>query len=450
MIASLISPTICLIDDEEIDFRPILEALNGLHLGCVHLKGSNEAELPSAGKQFKSLRLVFTDLHLSGTYGKAAASHTANVFSRIVSEETGPVLVVIWSKYAGDVVKADLPSGEEETEAALFKRTLLEAFPNYKEKLIFLEMAKPKPPRAQEWVDELKAQINATLIGQDAVHAVWIWESLVKEAAALVSAGLTTMSVTANDVSLAQNLTLTLQLLTHAQCEGVPSADAAPRYFASALSQLLLDQLEHLQSVQSLTQHGPWLANKAAGTDLAERRGKINAGLLTTAAQNTATPLLPGTVYRISNHEFFQQSFGFDVLDLMTELYNGSANGWQDWLKKAAPVLIELSPACDIDNGKRRSALFIAGLVLPAATRSSIKAQGDGVHVFPDFELRWTLGDYQPQSSILAVLCRYRVTAPPTQIPPSLLPWFRLRELPTASLRNLNAGQVSRVGYVSC
>lgn len=144
MIPQLASPSVCVIDDEEHDYRPILDALLRLGLGCVHVRGDNEENLPP--QPFNGLRIVFTDLHLAGHIGKAAASHTANVFAKVVSKDTAPVVVVIWSKYANDPADREegLPPEDQLTEADLFKQTLLEAKPEFKERLVFLDMQKPK------------------------------------------------------------------------------------------------------------------------------------------------------------------------------------------------------------------------------------------------------------------------------------------------------------------
>jgi hypothetical protein len=93
----LSSPSVCVIDDEAEEYQPILNALLKLGIGCVHVHGDAASPLPP--KPFRGLRIVFTDLYLSSASGKTAASHTANVFRKVVSADTAPILVVIWSKH---------------------------------------------------------------------------------------------------------------------------------------------------------------------------------------------------------------------------------------------------------------------------------------------------------------------------------------------------------------
>src|SRR5258707_10481824 len=101
MISQLQAASVCVIDDEPADYKPLLKALQQLRISSVHVKGNTEASLPH--KPLDGLRVVFMDLHLSGQVGKAAASHAANVFSRVVRDSTAPLIVIIWSKYRNDV-----------------------------------------------------------------------------------------------------------------------------------------------------------------------------------------------------------------------------------------------------------------------------------------------------------------------------------------------------------
>lgn len=114
MISQLASPSVCVIDDETADYAPILAALNGLYVSSIHLLGTLDSLPP---EPFRRLQLVFLDLHLSGTIGKDAASYTANFFRKVVSVNTAPVMIIIWSKYADDKVDAaDVPPEDQETE----------------------------------------------------------------------------------------------------------------------------------------------------------------------------------------------------------------------------------------------------------------------------------------------------------------------------------------------
>lgn len=450
MITSLASPTVCVIDEDPKDYRPILDALNGLYLSCVHIRGDSIEQLPK--QPFRGLRLVFTDLHLTGSSGKDAASHTANVFQKVVSADTAPVVVVIWSKYANErIANLDLPPEDQETEAQLFKRTLLEAEKKYEGRLLFIEMSKPTPSdRAEDWVGELKEQIEEMLQGQEAIHALWTWEALVREAGQSVSEGLTSL-VQPYGMAVGDGLKKAMQLVVKAQCEGALSAEMAPKHLSTVLAQLLMDQIEHSNGETALSHHGTWLGAQVDGVDtLIAFAPQMNGLLLTAATQNNSTPFLPGTIYRVCKHEKFKELFGVECFEFMTELYkkDNSHLSWQEWLKMAEPVLVEISSACDIDQEDRLNALLMAGLILPDTARFNAKT-GGAFEVLPNFTLRWPMDEFDAQDSFLIFCSRYKVTTLSTAVPAELKPWFRLRELPTASLRNWHAGHASRVGYVS-
>ncbi len=445
MLEALASPSVCVIDDEKADYEPILAVLNGCFISAIHLSGSPDS-LPV--EPFSKLQLVFLDLHLSGTIGKDAASYTANFFRRTVSSSTAPLVVVIWSKYAGDV-----PAGEEETEAQLFKRTLLEAVPDYVGRLIFVEMPKPKTDaRPADWRDTLKAEIEAALQGQSAIEVLWAWRNLVQQGCAKVSQDLTLTaqtSIAGTARTLTDGLMATMQKLAKAQSDdGQLGVSTAPSYLLSVLSQLLLDQLENPIGAAGIAAHGDWLS-AAPGQVPADFPAKMN-GMLLTSEPNAEVVYAPGTVFRITDSAGFQAAFGKGIDDFLSVWVAASKQDWQAWLRIAEPVLIELSPVCDLAQGHRVNSLLVAGVIVPSTHLGNWRKSGDAFgNLAVNFHLRWPIENFVEQEVSLSVCNRYKVTLPATQAVNWLMPWFRLRELPTASIRNASAAHASRVGYAS-
>ena len=74
MITQLASPSVCVVDDEPEEYKPILAALNELYVSTIHILGNEIEKLPP--KPFRHLQLLFLDLHLTNMVGKSAASHT--------------------------------------------------------------------------------------------------------------------------------------------------------------------------------------------------------------------------------------------------------------------------------------------------------------------------------------------------------------------------------------
>lgn len=181
------------------------------------------------------------------------------------------------------------------------------------------------------------------------------------------------------------------------------------------------------------------------------------------ATPTTTSSFLPGTVYGGIDDDNFKNLFGLKVGELAHQTFakrHHSADvsseaqkaidkeDYKNWREKAKPVLIEVSPACDVAQGTRCSALLIAGLILPSEMRVNVK-KGDAYQVLPTFSLRWEMDGFTKQDVFIVFGSRYKITLPVTKVTEWLKPWFRLRELPTASLRNWHAGHASRVGYVS-
>lgn len=444
MIETLASPSICVIDEDERDYRPILDALNGLYLSCVHIKGDTTESLPP--QPFKDLRLVFTDLYLaSGPTGKDMASHTANIFRKVVSAETAPVIVVIWSKHAGEKVDDGTPEDDQQTEADLFKNALLEADPKYSGRLIFVEMAKT---RGDDWVSELKGHIRKLLEGQESISALWVWEKLVKTSAYKVSKDLTDYSILSGSGNTLKGLKEILQLLTHAQKEGTNlTHEVAPHYLSAVLGQLLIDQLEHADGAEELSRHGRWLIEQCNSIEALSP--SINSMLLTADIPNSPVPFLPGSVYLVTDNVELEKLIGSDQEKIKSSLSaKNSGQALHDWIASAEIVMLELSPGCDVDNGSRVSATLLVGLILPKSHFDNAK-KADSIQKMPVFSLRKGMGSFGKQDVFLVYSSRNKVTLPSNNMPDWLQPWFRLRELPTASIRNWHASQASRVGYVS-
>jgi hypothetical protein len=441
MINQLASPSVCVVDDEIKDYEPILRALNELYVSCVHILGNDIEKLPV--RPFKRLQLVFLDLHLTNTTGKNAASYTANVFTKIVSPETAPIVVVIWSKYAQDV-----PPGEEETEAQLFKRILIEFEPRYEGRLIFVEMPKPKPDdHPQDWTDRLKTEIDKALQQQEAVGLLWTWDSLVRDATIGVSEGLTAMAASSRKAGteLKDALKEAMQRLAAAQGEGDFTPASAPAHLVTVLTELVTDQLEHTD-VMPVAHHGTWLAANPSNKLEPGFAVHMN-GLLLTAGRPASGPFQPGVIYRVKDAAYFKTLFGVEVA-MFVELCGPGDPYRAAWIAAAKPVLIEISPVCDVAQRKRVNASFVAGLIVPAAMANRRKGSGPFDTSLPSLHVRWAAPDFGAQDAALIFNHLYKVTIPVTAPSDGIEPWFRIRETPTASLRATQSSYASRIGFV--
>jgi hypothetical protein len=92
--------------------------------------------------------------------------------------------------------------------------------------------------------------------------------------------------------------------------------------------------------------------------------------------------------------------------------------------------------------------MLLGGLMVSSAAQKHVK-RSEAVEVSPTFTLRWSADGFKEEDVLIVFFSRLKVTIAATKEPAALIPWFRIRELPTASLRNWQAGHASRVGYVS-
>jgi hypothetical protein len=462
MIPRLVCPSVCIIDDEKKDYQPILEALRRLGVSCVHDRGTSGTK---TRRKLKGIRLIFTDLHLGGQVGKAAASHTANIFKALIPSDTAPLLVVIWSKYAADPAgDAGTPVEDQPTEAELFKQELLAAVPEFKERLVFCQMKKPKAqyrPKGKKWVTKLKRDIREEVEKVAAFDVLWAWESFVREAGMKLTENLTALALQPDPatataaqptMSLHDRLKLALRVLVREQGGPDCSPSTAPRQLASVLAQTLADHLEHWDALSAVSKHGAWLSDSKGLPATTTIAPGINGLLLTAGPSKRGLPFIPGTVYRLTDVNKFKDTFGVPAGEIINICYRKLDNGtgWtrDQWKAQAKPVMIEISPACDVHQGTRRQALLLAGLILPSSARPNAKRDG-AFDTLPDVSIRWPAADFVAQDAFLMFCSRYKATLTPKKEPRWLKPWFRLRDLPTASLRNWYASNAARVGYVS-
>jgi hypothetical protein len=453
MISYLASPSVCVIDEDPKDYEPILDALMTLGLGCVHVLGKSGAPLPP--KPFEALRLVFTDLHLSGQVGKAAASHTANVVKKVVSAECGPVLIVIWSKYAGDPAgDVSLPPEDQPTEADLFKAELLSSEPKFKARLIFAEMPKPKlpdRPAVDEWIKTLQLEIANVLKTIGAFEILWTWEALARDAGIEVSETLTKLADTsaAGAEPLEIKLKLILRLLAQQQGGPDSSAATAPRHLLTVFSQIGLDVLETASSATGLEVHAGWLAEKVDdGIRKKHRSAKLNAALLTASAVPAFAPFIPGTVYDVLDDQAFTAATGLSAEKLQRDCFEGDPDkspAFADFKARTKLVAIEITPACDFHQGHRRCATLLVGLAYPVDLQKKANSK-DACKTTPLFEDRYAA---QPVDVGFVFCGRYRFTASLAQHPAWLGPRLRLRDILVTDIRNWHSSQASRVGYLS-
>jgi hypothetical protein len=247
--------------------------------------------------------------------------------------------------------------------------------------------------------------------------------------------------------------------LAKAQGEGDLSSATAPGHLIAILSQLLMDQLEHSGGRPAIAADGVWLSQAPSSRTKASVAAKMNGFLLTAERSLGAIPFGPGTIYAATNTGRFLTTFGITrdhIEKMFCKLKRANTNAAQmdEWYNAIKPIMLEISPVCDIAQGKRYNAHIVGGLAVPAANIERTKMSGESFTVLPPsstptLSLRWPLAGFNADEIKIVFHHGLKATMNAAAEPAWFLPWFRLRELPTTAVRNPHMSHGSRVGYVS-
>lgn len=437
---------ICLIDDEPDEYLQLIHALSRIGLGCLHIDGTKEEELPDA--PLAGLRLVFLDMQL-GTTGDAnqITAHTANVFARVVAQDGGPILVVIWTKHDHYVDS--------------FKARLFEKWPGYLGRLVFIQMIKPVP-KANIDPLKLEAAIRDQLGKNYPLDLIWQWEQSVHDAAtdttsalahhAAKRAGVTTMDdekTAADKVEAA--FKFLLRVMLDAAAGRNTREESALRDLLSGLATLHTDRLEH-NSSEGVVSSAPLLLKERRPEPTPAESAAINAMLLVAPVDTDVTRLCPGSLYTFSDTDLFNRTFGQEWIKIAEKIFDPNeikSDEKSEILKLCRPVLAEISGDCDYAQRKRPVARLVTGVLAPSELANKIADEKKfsaaaylrhGIAV----TIQNPAGNWRP-----IYVAQYSFSLSPPNLPVFLQPIGRLRSGPLTELRHWFAAHTTRPGYLS-
>jgi hypothetical protein len=446
---------VCVIDDEPREYRRLLRALNSLRLGCVHIAGDKVEDLPT--EPFCGLRLVFLDMHL-GTHGgmeaRAVTAHTANVFTHVVSPNSAPIVVIVWTKYAHLI--------------ASFRDSLFEAAPDFRGRLFFVRMDKPQRS-AQINVEELRKAIEAEIDKLYPLPLMWTWDAFVQRAACGATAELCRLAATQAQLTpgddenqertkMVNALTSVLTVLLRAEA----GMSASPELAASTLLDVLIplhsDRLENFSGQPELESARALLeSNEGIGPASADVIIGLNTMLLTGAFHAEGEPFRPGTVYHICNANGFKNAVGFSVEQMAAALCQKdllkieNVAKLQEWIAACRPIVVEMSPACDFAQRKRPIARFVAGFLVPPGQEKHTKERPTDDDRAIRALRKVKIPALDQEAVWLPIFSSALVLAIPEKLAvPFFQPIARLKEPVLSDLRNWLSGQGARTGYLCC
>ena len=328
--------SVLILDDREKDARPIREALARSGIGAIHVSDEMQPESP-----LKGIRVAMLDIHLQGLASDPEASikATCDLIDRIIHEQNGPYVAVIWTGNPGDADRFKQELGAVRCPPV---------------RMVTLEKSNVfKGGKADAEV--ILNEIERAIADSPALPVASLWEEIVREAAndTLVSLSL------ADDQAVNR---LAALLRAEADLAALEEDAAGMRSLLAALNPVHFDMTEKRSASMDSEASAVMPIRKKA------KAGKRDLPLAEQAQLNTA--LLfdpqpggfgPGRLYRYGD---------------IAGLGIGVALAAEDRIRRdtaedeeVLPVFfLEVSAACDHQQGKIRAARLIAGVAFSAAT----------------------------------------------------------------------------------
>jgi len=463
---------VCIIDDEREEYLPLIQALGRLRIGSIHVAGDKVEDLPD--EPLSGLRLVFLDMKL-GTEGddNMVTAHTAQVFSRVVSPTSAPLVVVVWTKHK-DLIET-------------FRQRLFDAYPEYQGRLLFTRIEKPTDGSYTS-AEVLRELVSAELKKYYPSEILWRWEQLVHDAATATTEEIcrhatkrtqvnNADSEEAGTAKLQKGLSEILQILILAEAEQNIAPETAFVDLLSVLNPLHNDRLEHGVELGDAKAAEPLIpAQPVDATD--EEKLELNS-MLMIARQGNEPPFRPGVVFRVTNSESFETRLGISMHEVFGELLcvpkpQGYKNlkarlksgnldmaqreevqaqirekeaeiekSTKDWLSKCVPILIDVSPSCDFAQRKPRLAKLLSALMVPHGTEIKCQEEQGAFRRLPVVKIHGFEGTWD-----IVVCSRFGFNISPIQAPADLEVIYRLREPILIDVRAWSSAQDSRIGYL--
>jgi hypothetical protein len=437
---------VCIIDDEADEYVNLIHALSRIGLGCLHIEGTKEEDLPKTA--LSGLRLVFLDMQL-GTTGdeNQITAHTAKVFSRVVAHDGGPVLVIVWTKH-NHFVEA-------------FKSRLFEKWPGYLGRLVFTRMDKPSP---KSDIDPLKleATIREQLEKNYPLDLVWQWEQSVHDAATDTTSALAQLAVKRAGVAVADDeptmankvrtaFKFLLRVMLDASAGRNAREESALRDLLSGLATIHADRLEH-NSTAGVASSAPLLLKDKRPELTPAECCAVNAMLLVAPTDTDVTSLCPGSLFTFTDVESFKNTFGQEWIKIAEKAFDSNTTKpgeRSELLKVCCPVLAEVSADCDYAQRKRPVARIVTGLLVPAELANKLEDEEklSGAAYLRQgiaLTLQNPPGDWLP-----IYVGQFAFSISPPTVPGFLQPIGRLRSGPLTELRLWLAAHSTRPGYLS-
>ena len=433
--------SVLILDDKDDEALLIQKSLGSHGIGAVFVPGSLDALRPS--EPMTGIRVAVLDIHLGFLGGvEGSLRHTAGLVDSLIDQDNGPYVAVVWTANPGDFESFTEQLQENRCPPVLTVKL-------NKEDVIGSD-------GAEDQAEAILKAIGAALAKAPPLEFSNLWEQVIRDAAndTLISLQLDKHPQSQGSRSMAFLVAL---LKSAADTSARQDDRSAQRALLAALNPVHFDKVEAqaarrredleraVAPIRAAARNPPRLGP----TDLAQ----LNAALL---FDHQAHRFGAGHIYRFDDIKALTIGPALpDAKEILTSTVEESHLSRSESLQV---VFLEVSAACDHQQGHVTVARLIAGVAFPASTfklgnktERVNRRSGDYLRDIVPIQImdRDDSPDEpdEPDETVLVWNARYPASTSTEELS-RLQPIGRLREPLLADIRAWLAYQTGRPGYL--
>ena len=362
--------SVLVLDDSDKDALEIQKALALEGIGTIFVSGAEGREQPS--RPLRGIRVAVLDIYLLQAEGDVVRQvrHTKDIVNQLIDEENGPFVAVVWTgnpedfeRFKGELQQIDCPP----VSAVPLDKSLLDDW------------------NKQECAEAILRAVDKAIESAPSLEFANLWEQIVHDAAndTIVSLALAEPPQGPDTRALAF---LAALLKSEANKNALVDDAGSMRALLAALNPVHFDKVEErsanmnsdaFAAVAEIREHAREGSNQLTTAEQAQ----LNASLL---FDRHATGFGPGRLYGFDEIRALQIG---SALPDQKEIRADTVD--PNHINRAGPlpiVFLEVSAACDHQQGKVRAARLLAGVAFAASTfgragskDERVTARGGGV-----------------------------------------------------------------------
>ncbi len=441
--------SVVVVDDQVNEAMPLLQSLAKKHIPAIYFEGGNPDALPEI--PLKNIRLLFLDLNLTKRISNDEQSIKSSLFvniKKIVSEENGPYVLVVWS------TKEDLYSNILDK---LFGNSLKSLKPSIKLSLskgnYFKRNEKNKLVPKQDFLEKLDKKIKEELQNLGSLTLLMAWQNIINGASGEIIRELTSFYDDHDNWN--ENLSELFKRLAKARLEDHLDATDVPGIaknclftlngtFADVLASGIRNrdfsglELQFKPTEENKSSQKPKKKKKQEPTFHEKREREISSKInskLHLEKDIEDSLVQPGNIYSFDSD--WPEGIRMDAKTICGKDVWGSIS---EQNIKLEHVFIEVTPYCDFSNRKFSMYRLLPGVLWPVEfdLKSSLPAN---IYDSPSFF--WDGRCYK-----IVFDFKYLQSLPTKDFNPGP-PYFRIRSGLLFDIQSKMANHISRPGVIS-